>query len=216
MKYFSSKIKLSKGFTIVELMVSIGIFALMTALLLAKYGTFNQGVLLTNLAYDVALSIRNAQSYGINVKGSKGLAGTISDTFDYSYGIYLNSGTTAGTYFSGPTGNSIPNTNIVFFMDKDRDGVYDKTGNPDDETISTYKIKRGSTISHVCINSLFTCSGTNYNNVSIVFTRPDPGPTIKSSYSNQPLVYAEITLRTSDNKLKKVAVNKFGQIIIKD
>jgi prepilin-type N-terminal cleavage/methylation domain-containing protein len=57
-----------KGFTIIELVVSVAIFAFMTAFLVARYGTFNQGVLLTNLAYDVALTIRNAQSYGLNVK----------------------------------------------------------------------------------------------------------------------------------------------------
>ena len=42
--------KFQKGYTLVELVITITIFAAMTAYLLAKYGTFNQSVALTNLA----------------------------------------------------------------------------------------------------------------------------------------------------------------------
>ncbi len=72
------KIK-QKGFTLIELMITVSIFAIMTALLVAKYGAFNNGVLLTNLAYDIALNIRSAQSYGLNTKGT--------DTFDGQYTV---------------------------------------------------------------------------------------------------------------------------------
>lgn len=77
------KIK-NKGFTLIELMITVGIFAIMTALLVAKYGTFNNGVLLTNLAYDIALNIRSAQSYGLNTRGddSDSFIGTYSVSFE--------------------------------------------------------------------------------------------------------------------------------------
>lgn len=75
------KIK-NKGFTLIELMITVGIFAIMTALLVAKYGTFNNGVLLTNLAYDIALNIRSAQSYGLNTRGDD------SDSFNGFTGSY--------------------------------------------------------------------------------------------------------------------------------
>lgn len=114
----------NKGFTILELIVSIAIFAFMTALLLAKYGNFNQGVLLTNLAYDVALSIRNAQSYGLNVKSSSRTA----DNFGGKFGVHFS---------------TTDNTKFIFFIDNG-DGVYGTLGDAD---ISTSNIQRGSKIS---------------------------------------------------------------------
>jgi prepilin-type N-terminal cleavage/methylation domain-containing protein len=50
----------NKGFTLVELMVTVGIFTIISGLLLARYSNFNQGIILTNLAYDIALTIRSA------------------------------------------------------------------------------------------------------------------------------------------------------------
>ncbi len=72
--------KMNKGFTLVELIVTVGIFVVMTGLMVAKYGTFDQGVLLTNLAYDIALNIRTAQSYGLNAKGSNNVFDNITYT----------------------------------------------------------------------------------------------------------------------------------------
>lgn len=217
MKFF--KIKKEKGFTIVELVVSIGIFALMTTLLLAKYGSFNQGVLLTNLAYDVALLIRNAQSYGLNVKSAPTTNTNYSSEFNLPYGIYVNNGSTVPPTVPGaPPANLIPRDQIVFFLDKDKDGYYDKNeSNPSlDETISVYNIKRGSYVHDVCVSIYYQCPIQPYYNLSITFVRPDVKAILKTSYANQPLKYAEITLRTSNGETKKISVNDFGQITIKD
>ncbi|MEK7184739.1 MAG: prepilin-type N-terminal cleavage/methylation domain-containing protein [Patescibacteria group bacterium] len=73
-----------KGFTLIELMITVSIFAIMTALLVAKYGTFNNGVILTNLAYDIALSIRSAQSYGLNTRGDSN-TNTFTGTYTVSF-----------------------------------------------------------------------------------------------------------------------------------
>lgn len=40
----------------------------MTALVMARYNDFYSGTLFKNLAYDIAITIREAQSYGISVK----------------------------------------------------------------------------------------------------------------------------------------------------
>ena len=49
--------------------MTVAIFIFMTALVVANYGSFNDGTLLTSMSYDVALALRGAQSYGLNVKG---------------------------------------------------------------------------------------------------------------------------------------------------
>ena len=183
----------NKGFTILEMIVSIGIFALMTSLLLAKYGNFNQGILLTNLAYDVALTLRNAQSYGLNVKS----ASRTSDVFQYPYGVHFMDDA----------------DNFIFFSDEDvmgngkyGNGLYDESI---DGEISTTKIKRGSTISSLCVGDGNDCT---INTLDISFKRPDPNAIIKSDQGTSS--YAEITVMATDGNTKKITVRSNGQIAV--
>lgn len=182
-------IKNQKGFTLVELMISVGIFAIMTGFLLAKYGTFNQGVLLTNLAYDVALTIRNAQSYGLNVKSSP-VGG--ENEFNYPYGVHFSTG-----------------ASFVFFADFNSDGRYS-----DNEKISVNNIKRGSVINDICLGTgpSDCVSSVDIDGVDITFKRPDPNAIIRDDSGTAS--YAEITLLSTDGSIKKVVVRSTGQIAI--
>ncbi len=102
---------MNKGFTLVELMITVGIFVVMTGLMLAKYGNFNKGVLLTNLAYDIALHIRSVQSYGLNFRqgSDNSFTGNYSITFNManptSFDTYFNSTSIGHVNIKG--GNSI-------------------------------------------------------------------------------------------------------------
>ena len=180
-----------QGFTLVELVVSIGIFALMTTLLLAKYGTFNQGIILTNLAYDVALTVRNAQSYGLNVKSAPTAGENFSSDFNYSYGVHFSSNSNTFTFF------------------KDADNyLYD---NPTLEKISDSVMKRNSKISALCVGTVTACSSVS--TLDVVFKRPNPDAIINGVSSNS---YAEITLQGSDGSIRKVVVRSTGQIAVQN
>lgn len=184
--------KEQKGFTIIELLISIGIFAIMTGLLLAKYGTFNQSVLLTNLAYDVALTLRSAQSYGLNVRS----ASATSDAFDYPYGVHFIKGA----------------SEFVFFSDNNSNGLY----GGGTEKISSTLIKRGSIISNLCAGSETSCTTVANNSyLDVTFKRPDPNAIIKASGLTNPS-YAEITLQATDGSIKTVVVRSTGQIEVKN
>lgn len=56
------------GFSLIELMVTIAIISIVLAISLAKYGTFNNVVLLKNQAFGLALDIRKAQTYASSVR----------------------------------------------------------------------------------------------------------------------------------------------------
>jgi len=180
------------GFTLVELLVSVSIFALMTALLVSKYGTFNQGILLTNLAYDVALTLRTAQSYGLNVKS----ASPTGNEFNLPYGVHFSK--------KSPL-------QILFFSDGNQNGTYDNG----EYTISTYNIKRGSRVKDVCASNGHSQCTNSGDTLDIVFRRPDPTAFIKQG-NNSHDVRAEILLESSDGGRKKVIVNKTGQIAVSD
>ena len=204
MKYVRS----TAGFTLVELLVSISIFAFMTALLVVKYGNFNNGVLITNLAYDVALTIRQAQSFGLNVKqadNSKTCIGTFGasgDAFQCSYGAHFE--TADSSHFK------------LFLDDYLVNSVYDCVGTScstgGDYIINSYAIKRGATVSRLCVTT-GTGSCNDVSSLDIVFQRPNPDAIINGSTVN---TYAQIELRATDGTLKHVVVRKTGQISIEN
>ncbi len=209
MKLFSKQInkKVNRqnqyGFTIVELIVSLAIFAIMTSLVLSKYGKFDQGVILTNLAYDVALTIRNAQSYGLNVRS----ASRDANAFDYSATI-AKSGGTYGVHFD----KSLP-SQFIFFVDGNGNGIYDDLTNSDQKTT----IKRGSSISSMCVSDTKSCTvgGFDVQQLDITFKRPDPNAIITANgVPTKKYGYAEIVLKAVDNTTRKVIVNFTGQISV--
>ncbi len=192
----------NKGFTLVELMVTVGIFTLITGLLLARYSNFNKGIILTNLAYDIALTLRSAQSASINVKSAP-INGPFSSNFDYPYGVYFTDESTSFITFVDVNYND--NTDI---------GSYD-TG----EEIATTNIKRGSRISAICSGTEASCS-TDISQLNVVFKRPDPVAHIVSVSSLSGRVttenpYAEITVESLDGTQKKIVVRSTGQISVK-
>ena len=131
--------RLESGFTLMELMVSISIFVIMTVLLIVKFGNFNQNTNITNLAYDIALTLRTAQTYGMSVQGQATGAG-ISPMFQYSYGVAfcaLASGSCPGA------SDTFSDQQLVMFADTDpaaTRGAYDNS----DINISPYNIKHGA------------------------------------------------------------------------
>ena len=56
------------GFSLIELLVVTGVIAVISGLMLVSNSTFGGQILLQNLAYDIALTLRQAQVYGISVQ----------------------------------------------------------------------------------------------------------------------------------------------------
>ena len=212
----------TRAFTLIELLVSLAIFAFMTAFLLAKYGTFNQNTLLTNVAYDTALTIRTAQNYGLNVQNA-----TTDETVGCGTGAQYSSGGSCfyyayGVHFDG-TGD---HNAFTLFLDLNTGqigaGVYvlPLPGNTPSEVINTYKMNTGYSIQSLCVGSDANHC-TNVNSLDITFRRPIPdavingedavGGTPSTSQSNQ--AYAKITL-TANGSTKSVVVQSTGQISI--
>lgn len=73
------------GFTLVELLISIAIIGVVTSIVLVKYGTFDSTVLLKGLAYEIALTLREAQVRSVSVARNAG--GIDSGNFDDPFGV---------------------------------------------------------------------------------------------------------------------------------
>ncbi|MEK7501417.1 MAG: type II secretion system protein [Patescibacteria group bacterium] len=181
-----------KGFTLVELLVTTSIFVFITALLLTKYGNFNQSVLLTNLAYDIALTIRTAQTYGLSVQKSTGSA----TQFKYAYGVHFD-------------GN---NQSFIFFTDSDPDNG-NKIYTNNDVKISTYNIKRGAKILGFCTSDSCGNAPENIDSVDISFLRPNPDAQIcVDGTCGQS--YLKIIVQAIDDSTRNIVIRRTGQVSV--
>jgi prepilin-type N-terminal cleavage/methylation domain-containing protein len=200
-----------RGFTLVELLVSVAIFVFMTALLVAKYGTFNQSVLLTDLAYDVALTVRTAQTYGLSVTSA---TNSSVDAFKYAYGVDLT------TLAPSPAGNS--DNQLILFADTNTipsnpNSIYDgdvQVTPGADKVINTYAIKRGAIVSGFCTTES-GCATLLTGQLDITFKRPNPNAKICLGSDCSP-AYVQITLRGTDGSTRTVVVRSNGQISVGD
>jgi prepilin-type N-terminal cleavage/methylation domain-containing protein len=194
-----------RGFTLIELLTSVAIFSVITTVAVFNNSRFNSSILLTNTAYEVALAIREAQSYGVNIKKT---AGTVAGTglqFQSGYGIHFVPN--SGSFFlfedvSSPPDNDPPNPDHVY--------------NSSDRKVEVFSLRRGATISKICVDNCVDpaemFSPSDY--LDITFLRPNPDAEIRKS--GQPGTYpsAHICVKAPDGSQRKIFVNTTGQISV--
>lgn len=196
--------KRAGGFTLVELLVSIAIFTIMTTLVVVKYGSFNQSVLFTNLAYDIAAVIRTAQVYGVSVR----MTDSVLTGYETAYTVMFSS--QANT----PDSSGATRDRFVLFSDIDADGIYD---DGHDAVVSTNSLKRGAIIQGFCESS--SCQDlSSETRVSITFKRPDPDAIIclYGSQTRCGIGYLKILIRNPDGGQRAVVVRSNGQIAVQE
>lgn len=76
-----------RGFSILEVLISIAIVGVITGIIVLKYGAFNNLILLKNQAYEIALDLRDIQARALSAMGN-------NVQFRDGYGVYF---TTAET-----------------------------------------------------------------------------------------------------------------------
>ncbi len=170
MKKFFAK---SRGFTLVELLVVLVLMSLITLAFLTRQSSFDSSTIMRSLAYSIALSVRQAQVYGLSVRGNS--VGGVT-TFASSHGLYFTSSN---------------NASYVLFSDVDSDNIYKASVGSPDIADQTFKLNSQFTISEVCAVAAggvrCTQGGPGYDDtsgsnsasaISIMFTRPNPDANI--------------------------------------
>lgn len=193
---------LQKGFSLVELLVVISIVVTITTVVLVEYTNFNSQTLLNITAQEISATIRQAQYFGIAVRGET------NDNINYefpNYGIYVES-------------VSSPNQ-VILFADLDGTPGFDAAN---DFVVETYKVPQQYAISRLCIDEDGISGGElcsisdGLTEINILFKRPESEPTINSNLRDD-VVLAQIYLADSVGaELRRVEVWNTGQISVYD
>lgn len=223
----------SGGFALLELIIAVALFGVITAFILLAYNRVGGQLFLSSLAYEIALSLRQAQSFGVSVREFRGSG---SGTFDVGYGLHFDAGS-VNTYAlfadqGGSAGNGL--------FDGGFGGAYDATGCLGvTECVSVFKLERGNTIARFCavlpagdggrdapdsakneecnVNSL-PSSNPTIAYLDVVFLRPNPDAMIKTSQTvsaGQQYRAARIYLTSPTGEKRVVEAVNTGQISIK-
>ncbi len=199
--------KAQGGFTLIEMLIVLVIIIIITTIVLSGQSGFNRTLALNNAAYDIALSIRQAQSYGLSSQAFGG-------TNNAGYGVYFQSATPTSYIFFADVypavvANAQPDA-------RPGNGQYDAGSSPA-ELVQTYSLNNGFTATGFCGYSSALgqiCTGAGgLTALSFTFSRPNTRTSIMAktttwaSYTN-----GCVKLTSSNGDARYVSVSQTGQV----
>ena len=146
------------GFTLVELLVSIAIIIIVTSMVLLRYDKFDSTILLKNAAYDVALTLREAQMRSVSaVRG-----GPLFEA-KHPYGVTFTPGTTAGKEY------------VTFRYASSTDDPYYDVAEPDPDVASEVGRSTIDRSMYICAVCAVDSGGDEcgINRLDVSFRRPE-------------------------------------------
>ncbi len=191
---------LPRGFTLVEMLVVLGIFFTVSSLVLVRERRFHSDTHATNVAYTLALIMREAQvsSLGSREVGSSGL-------FTAGRGIRFD---------------VLEPNSFFLYVDINNNERWDNG----DVKLATHIFADDTSLRDVCAvgqtqsNCMMTGSiSSRITHLDIVFLRPNPEPSIRTSCifsCANPFAHADITVVSPNNISRLIRISSTGQISI--
>lgn len=180
-----------RGFSLIELMVAVGIMALINIMIFASYPEFSQKMALKRTSEEIALSARQAQAYALGIKKSS----SVGDDY-FGFGIHFDKSNSKSLILFTDSG-ATPNK------------TYDVG-----ELFQEFKIDTGDYVSDLRICADFCQSA---DTLDIVYPRASSMATINN---DDTLSYATITIKSprgdADKNKKLIKIWRNGQISVED
>jgi len=196
------------GFTMIEIVVMLGILVLVSAMILGNFTGFNENGALIRAAQEVGVNLRKAQNTSLAVARVTKQDGTLYPYSPKSVGIHFDK--TAGTasqqytmFFEDPT--NISGSGPL--------GLYQPGIDP---IISVTSLLRGVAVKRIYIDAPSPCNNLEYTQADVIFTAPEAN-VIFSGDGASPIncAYMKIDLVSPTlNLTKTVTVRLTGQISV--
>lgn len=226
-----------KGFTVVELVVVIGIFGVVASTFFFNFKDFRNSIQVQNLGQDIALLVKKTQTDSLAgllpqlQNGQDGVALYFSDGFPSSQSSEQWA-PSYGLRFSSEEGN---NKKIVYYFDRNHTAVSDEQTPVDgdheysdggmtclpsinSECIDLIELAGQEYIEKICIDEISsgeTCEDSDVTFLDVVFVRPDPTPYITADGYDEAI--SDVTLHVSTPDRADVLVTLFqtGQLSVR-
>lgn len=192
----------------------LAIMTIIMSIVLTSQSSFNKTLILANTAYDIALSLRSAQSYGLGNR----ITSSVSNA---GYGIHFTTGNSftlfADTYPAvDQLGLCHPQADSSTPDARPGNCVYEASyGTNQTERTKDYTLNNGITISNFCAyaNGWSCVNGGGLSSLDIVFARPnqDAFMSVNGSYSSS-LTKACLTITSPQGGFRYVSVASSGAI----
>jgi len=201
------KNKFNAGFTYVELIVVLSIFAVMTSIVIFNYGAFEAKVDINNYANDIALQIVQAQKTAMSGEWPSSL--TPVSPWKPAYGIYFPAASSGS-----------PLQNFIYYADLNNSILSGLNGySGTNENLTPVTMNKGIYVSD--IESEFTDGTKNSllsNGLDITFTRPSSTPVIYSGGMNitqqTNFSYVQITITSPQGISANIELYSSGRVQI--
>lgn len=212
----------TKGFTLIEFVVIISIFAIMASIALFNFNGFRSNVSLNTLAHDIALTIRQAQVFGWSTTTAQ--LDQNGNPLRYADGIFFRY-----------TNNAFERQFILYEKGDPTPGAeaYDDIPGTLDRTVDTIKIQGPNHISDIrtAIDKSDLLIDANHHitgiggaahqvtsSVSIAFSRPRPEAIFPATVAPTDVYLAIYISADTDTDPQQVdhviVVSRFGEITV--
>jgi prepilin-type N-terminal cleavage/methylation domain-containing protein len=207
-----------RGFTLVELIVVLAIIIIITTVTITSQSDYNRSLIITNTAYTVALSVREAQSLGLSSR-------TFSGIQNAGYGVnFLYETPTQYHAFAdiiaSPANPLCPTGSANTPEAKPGNCRYDGTS----EILTTYNLNKGFRIYDYCgirTNGSSACGvHSAWTEMNILFLRPNTEAIMSMEHTNgnaYELTCAVIWIVPPGNatsNMKCITVSQVGQVSV--
>jgi type II secretory pathway pseudopilin PulG len=191
--------------TYIELIVVLSIFAVMTAIILFNYQTFQAHIDIKNLANDIALQVVQAQ----NSSAAGELPPLVQQaiianpaTWKPAYGVYIN-----------PT---VDNASFIYFADLNNDNLYTNVNCIGvGECLNKISITKNNVISRLDVFYQGDATAHSLTDLTVTFTRPNSAAILKSTTAfTNPVSYVQITILSPQAYASLIKIYPSGRVQI--
>ncbi len=207
-----------RGFTMVEMLVSLGIILIITSIVLLGQDRFNKNLVLVDTAYTVAFTLRQAQTFALSSR-------KFQTTQNAGYGVHFTKGSFTSYTLFADTVPSAPGNgqgglcpgHVAQTGLESRPGNCEYNGSA--ELVTTYNLNHGFKVSGFCgfpKVGLQQCIIGDLDELHISFLRPNTQAVMLGERAGSlvELTSAKIYITSPDGENRCVNVSKVGQIAV--
>lgn len=180
------------GYTVAEILIVVAIIGFLTAVVVARYRDFDSTTVLKNLAYEIALSVREAQVMTIS-SSNLGGGGAPLAVGQNSYGISFSEN--SGSY--------------IIFNDSNENDQYSAP-----ELVKLITITQGATITDLVEYRSGSGAAHSITDATITFDRPHLDTTFTTSSGSNNVVEVVLTVTSSRGGERLVHIARSGRISV--